>query len=330
MGTLPTPQLIEQTSTGFQLEAKSPDSYSLVGVTKYHFAYRWVTRLVALVLLVAATLKVWSVLPERGSTSWFAWNGGGILAVAAFEWGLAVWLLSGIAKLWARRTILSTLGVFLIISAREWLSGHTDCGCFGQTPVHPGITTSFDVAALIAIGYLGHYSVLRQRNAVIKTSAGQPLQVSRHERDDDALQNRGRRAFLKSSMIALLLVIAILGIILSWASYRSGSVARGIAFLAGNNVYFSSKNLTVSGKGGEGELLRVSNLSEEKLRILGYNAECSCVKISGLPIELGPLESKQLVVAAVSDSDKKVGVSFITDGADQDFARIQVTVIGNH
>lgn len=373
MGRIPTTQLVEHVRSASENRTELAQRISRGG-GNIRLAHEWIKKLIALVFLTAATLKLQYLFTEQNSEFLLMWNRDLMYAVAAGEWLLSAWLFSGIARLWAGRAIILTLGMFAIISAREWFSGSADCGCFGRVSLHPAVSTIFDIGALVSVVILGvNSSSVGMHNrsspqAIVRSSLIKAIFAlllcttfsicllifdARHflevlawmvpsagiaywcwhtsgDRLGESEKNWTTNQFLKGSVLAILLVVTIIGLILFWADYRTGSIGGGIAYLAGNDVYVSPKKLTVSGQNGESRTLQISNLSEQKLRILGYNTQCSCVKISNLPIELGPLETKQLVVHAESQSSRVVPVSFLTDGVDQDFPVILVTVVGKH
>ncbi|HZL36735.1 MAG TPA: MauE/DoxX family redox-associated membrane protein, partial [Tepidisphaeraceae bacterium] len=113
------------------------------------FGYDFVSRAFAVILLIAAGLKLQrlvvgqAALPlTRSSEEWVA---------IALEWGMAAWLLWGVGKMWARRAAMLLLAVFLCVAAWRWHAGDTDCGCFGAVAVHPAWTTALDAAMLLAL-----------------------------------------------------------------------------------------------------------------------------------------------------------------------------------
>ena len=116
------------------------------------FAYDLAGGVVAVVLLIAATLKQ-QVLLRTGMP--VAAGGVRQWAVIAMEWTLAAWLLSGLAPTWARRAMMLLLAVYVAVTGQKLLAGAADCGCFGTLQVRPGWTFSFDAAALAAIYLFG-------------------------------------------------------------------------------------------------------------------------------------------------------------------------------
>jgi hypothetical protein len=128
--------------------------------------------------------------------------------------------------------------------------------------------------------------------------------------------------------ISLLLAVGVLTSVVSWAALRTGSVRAGIAYLAGDDFYLSAHTLTVSGSGLDVRQVEVVNLSDQPIRILGYNAQCTCVSVSGCPARLGKLESSKFTIRAVSATTQVVPVVFISDHPSNPPMRVDVTVAG--
>ena len=120
-------------------------------------AYEIVTSLVAVVLLAAAMLKSHQLIDE--------WRTGFspvrhqlyITATAALEYVVATWLLSGFRRAWARSASLALLSIYVGVAGAHLVSGDSNCGCFGRLTVHPALTASFDLGALLLILYLGRH-----------------------------------------------------------------------------------------------------------------------------------------------------------------------------
>ena len=115
--------------------------------------YDAVSWVFACALLVAAALKALALYSNPGSPS--GWSAAVRILEAAVEWTLAIWILSGYAKAWARRAVLTSLAVFALVAGFRWFNGHEDCGCFGKLTVHPRWTFGFDALALILLLTLG-------------------------------------------------------------------------------------------------------------------------------------------------------------------------------
>jgi len=112
--------------------------------------YELVSVLFALVLLVAAVLKGRLLLSQDAqilSTAKRVMD----TASASIELLLGVWLLSGLARVWARFASLTLLAVFTVVASYHLVYGSTDCGCLGQVTVHPGIILLFDILVALAL-----------------------------------------------------------------------------------------------------------------------------------------------------------------------------------
>lgn len=129
-------------------------------------------------------------------------------------------------------------------------------------------------------------------------------------------------------VLSVLLVVAILGAMLAWASFRTGSVGAALAYLGGRTVYASPQKLVLSGSGSGAREVTLLNLSDRPIQVVGYNATCSCVKISGLPLKLGPRAVQSVSVRAVSSVNADVPVMFVSDNAEQGTVQISVKVRG--
>src|SRR5437762_3369993 len=115
-------------------------------------AYAVITTLFALLLLVAAGLKADAALTEGQGP--FQKE----LAAAAAEAAIAVWLLSGVGRVWARRAAVVLLLAFVTLAGRRLVRGDADCGCFGRVRIHPALTLGVDLAALSSIWLLGRWT----------------------------------------------------------------------------------------------------------------------------------------------------------------------------
>jgi hypothetical protein len=97
------------------------------------------------VLLAAAVLKTHQIAtdPALGVLYGSRWLQ---VALAEYELLLAVWLLSGVGAVWARRVALLTFAGFGCYAAYLAFSGAASCGCFGQARVNPWWTFTLDVS----------------------------------------------------------------------------------------------------------------------------------------------------------------------------------------
>jgi hypothetical protein len=115
----------------------------------------------AVILLVAAALKAHALYSTFNLESHWKQLAGTMPIL--LEWLLAIWLLSGFAKKWARRVSLTALSVFLLVAGTRWLRGYDDCGCFGRVSVHPALMATIDALALAAIYWCGKGSLAESR-----------------------------------------------------------------------------------------------------------------------------------------------------------------------
>ncbi len=91
-------------------------------------------------LIVAAIMKVHQMLTQYVSDEplWESWHF--FLAAIPLEFGLGVWLVSGLFKKagWLLGTL--TFAFFIVITAHKAVTGQTSCGCFGTVEVNPWVT----------------------------------------------------------------------------------------------------------------------------------------------------------------------------------------------
>jgi uncharacterized membrane protein YphA (DoxX/SURF4 family) len=113
---------------------------------------RWlmVRFIVAVILLIAATLKFYQLLTTLSSNEgllharWFN------IFIVEFELFLGIWLVFGLLP---KLTWLVTIGlfsIFSIVSFYKAISGEVSCGCFGNVTVNPWITTILDITIVFA------------------------------------------------------------------------------------------------------------------------------------------------------------------------------------
>jgi hypothetical protein len=117
--------------------------------------------------------------------------------------------------------------------------------------------------------------------------------------------------------LAIAAAIAISSLVVAWASVRTGSIAAGVALLRGDSIFASvSQRPLVEKESGTGSFTAsFTNMSDEVLRIVGYNNPCSCFSVISLPLELPPHESKSVeikIIAARLQGDD-IPVYFLSD-----------------
>ena len=97
-------------------------------------------------LVFAASLKTYSslVLPvEQNQILGSSWV---TVAVIAFEFCLAIWFLSDMARKFASFVLIATYAVFSILNIISLIKSENACGCLGVFEVHPVVMLCIDVA----------------------------------------------------------------------------------------------------------------------------------------------------------------------------------------
>lgn len=82
------------------------------------------------------------------------------------------------------------------------------------------------------------------------------------------------------------------------------------------------------GDGREQKLVEVISTSGRDSNLLGYNAECSCVAIEGLPVAISAAGRATLLLTAKSDVDRVVRISLFSDDPKQARLNFEVRVSG--
>lgn len=165
---------------------------------------------------------------------------------------------------------------------------------------------------------------------------GPSASIFRPEPGSDKLTNsshvpnsgrRPRHSWPRAMVAACAVSFGLISIIILWSAWSTGSFGAGLAYLRGDNVYAAPSIVTVPGDSSEGHSVQLTNLTGKPLRILGCNAACSCVHVSGLPLDLLPKQTKSVLVQASSATSKDVPVVYLTDRTDQPWVRTDVRVI---
>lgn len=110
--------------------------------------------LVAAVLLVAATLKIYQLSTGLVRGSGLLANRWVSLAEADFEIVLALWLLSGCYRRLVWLVTLACFVTFSGITASKHFAGAASCGCFGAVQVPPLATLLLDVSLVLMLLFL--------------------------------------------------------------------------------------------------------------------------------------------------------------------------------
>lgn len=116
--------------------------------------YKYLTRILAAVLVAAAALKAHAL--AGGATG--AAGDLGIPTAPAMGAGLivlevllAAWMVADTHPLGAWRAAVTCFACFGVAASYQALSGRTTCGCFGSLPVSPRYTALFDIAAVVLL-----------------------------------------------------------------------------------------------------------------------------------------------------------------------------------
>jgi hypothetical protein len=245
------------------------------------FRYNVARIIFAAILLLAAGLKFYSLLPSplnlgRGLER-SEWDRIGILLSVAVESLIAGWLLTGRAQRWARRAAMTLLTVFIAIASWHLFEGSGDCGCFGPVRMHPAWALALDCLCLGLLYWLG-------RDMSRSEPRSSPSSAYQGAKPVDPLQSIFRQA---------------LPFVLSL--FLAGTVVGGFRLISGRPLssFFHPQLLSTelgpefSGFARQGEVVQarfiVRNVSGESVRLLGAASSCGCTVVTNeFPIELAP------------------------------------------
>ncbi|AMV27856.1 hypothetical protein VT84_25865 [Gemmata sp. SH-PL17] len=214
----------------------------------------WLSRcavcLVGLYFLAAAALKLFSDGSVSAGEMVYT-PALRFLAVQA-EIVLGTWLILGRWRLAAFMSACLLLAMFALLSLFSFLRGQSNCGCFGDLKVHPGITATVN---LVALGLLA---------------------LSRPQMRWK--ENRG-------AVVAVGTLAALTGG-LAWVA--NGPVGNTLlARWQGQTVALQS-SVVEAGEATEGTRRQfpvvVTNRSSRDVRIIGGNADCTCTTTRNLPV----------------------------------------------
>lgn len=99
--------------------------------------YSVVSRLLAVLLLAAAVLKLSGLAVDPVGRMGLFTAPAFQIGVIEFEFFLAAWLLWGKRPLGSWATALAVFTIFAAVSAYQGWIGRASCGCFGQLSVSP-------------------------------------------------------------------------------------------------------------------------------------------------------------------------------------------------
>jgi hypothetical protein len=226
-----------------------------------------------MLLLAAASLKLYglnvSAVPRVGplSAPWVQ------AVVVLWEIVLGLWLLSGTRRPGAWCAALATFLTFAAVSCYFGWTGVATCGCFGTIKASPWHALAVDVAALTA------------------------LMIARPE--PGALSVEGLRNGAWKVASPALIVALLLGLAAAAGYLAYGSVDLALAKLRGEPLSVSSEYIGFgSGQPGEtlSSVVRVYNLTNVPVNVVGGSSDCSCVTTHDLPVEIAPGGSVVLTI----------------------------------
>lgn len=102
-------------------------------------------------LLVAASFKTYQAFSEPMSAQRML----ATLTLICFEVCFGSWLIAGVKTRWAWRAAIACYAIFAGVSAYKALLGVASCGCFGALEVHPMLTLTVDVLAVMLLIWCG-------------------------------------------------------------------------------------------------------------------------------------------------------------------------------
>ncbi len=239
--------------------------HALLGVVR-----AWWLRTVALVLLLAAALKLHALLGDPLASHSFLASPRAELLVIQLEAVLGLALVGAVAT---RLTWLASLGFFAVVLAvatyQGW-TGQSRCGCLGRVEVHPWTMAVFD--AVMLAGLLLAYP-----------GAGQ-------HQDYFGPGKLVRRL----AVVGLVLVVLLGGMV-----GATPSPARTLAWLRGQPLLVHPF-LSELGEGRPGEWrafrLQILNFSDQPVRILGGSQNCSVQATETMPVSIPAGGSAELTV----------------------------------
>jgi hypothetical protein len=234
--------------------------------------YRIVSRLIGLLLLAAAGLKLQGLAVDpvaRVGLFSAAWVQ---VAVIEFELALGIWLLTGARPAAARLVTLLTFTIFAGVSCYAGVVGRASCGCFGKVPLSPWYAFAADVAVVVAL------LLTRPRRWEVLPAP---------------------RASLRPALLGIV-AVAVLVLTTAGVSVAFGSMDAALARLRGETVSIAPADVDV-GAGGAGEVkeavVEVRNWADRPIRVVGGTADCSCVTLQDLPVEVPPGEARSITIS---------------------------------
>ena len=120
----------------------------------------------------------------------------------------------------------------------------------------------------------------------------------------------------RSLWVTPLMTVAILAAFAGWAWFRFGSIEHALAYARGERLFVEHPSRSL-GAVEAGRLYRVdfrlSNDSDQPIRVVGFRSSCGCTTMSDLPMLIPPADMRSITVrlnpsasSLVSDSQLRV------------------------
>jgi hypothetical protein len=223
--------------------------------------YQAISKVAGAILIVVSLLKFFSTTaPETtGITSLIpSWS---LALVPVYEFGLGIWLISGIMIYGSWLTLISTLGLFILHNIQLVTTGRSTCGCLGAVTVLPEVMLLADIMALLV--------VLKRRPAW----SGWPAATL------------GLRRFCQTiAVIASVLALVVVGV---YTQY--GSITVALADSRGDPLAIVGQELDL-GTRDPGEVAEQSiiivNLTNQPIQIAMAESRCRCATFPELPVTI--------------------------------------------
>jgi hypothetical protein len=235
--------------------------------------YPVISRLLGLLLLIAAGLKVYGFGVDPVARMGIFSSPAFQFTVIAFEISLGLWLLSGIQPIGSWVAVLITFFGFAGASFYQGWIGQASCGCLGnKLSVNPWYMFVVDIAAVVTL--------------IFARPDLKPL-----------WENRVRIA--RTSACVLGGYLFLLGSLAAFAHYRHGSISDALASLRSERLSVNPAMLDM-GQGVPGETrdatVELANRTDQPIRIIGGTSDCSCTVLGDLPMTIPPGESRSISV----------------------------------
>jgi hypothetical protein len=144
------------------------------------------------------------------------------------------------------------------------------------------------------------------------------------------------RSRVKDAAISALLSMGLVSLLLLFAWYEFGSFAYAAAYFRGEHLFvenpFQSLGSIQQGRSREAALIIV-NREDKPVSIIGWNVNCGCTSLAGLPLTIpsGQRRSIRVIVRPERSRDAIVHIKLFSDDAKFPIidAQIQFKVVAN-